>query len=347
MKPEGCLKNNVKALRTRMGLSQQRLAEGAGVTRQTVSGLEGGLYAASAAVALRLARELGCRVEELFWLDDDFPKVEAVAAGSLAPGGVTRVALAQVNGRWMAHPLLGERAFRMEMIPADGTAQWNPEGQELTVQLLDHPDVLARTVVVAGCTPALSLWARSAERWHAGLRVHWTHANSMDALHSLARGEVHAAGLHLLDPASGEYNSSYVRRAIPDRPVVLVNLGVWEEGLLVRPGNPKELHTAGDLCRAGVVMVNRERGAGSRLLLDTLLREAGVDGAQVTGYGHEVCSHQAVAQAVLSGEADAGFSASSVAATYGLDFIALCPVRYDLAILADTLQWEPLRQFLS
>src|SRR5579862_8608180 len=120
-KQDGGISNSLKATRSRLGISQQQLAASAGVARQTIGGIEGGLYAPSAAVALRIARALGCRVEELFWLEDDLPVVEAVAAGSAPEGIALRLALARVDGRWVAHALHGDGAFRQELAPADGT----------------------------------------------------------------------------------------------------------------------------------------------------------------------------------------------------------------------------------
>ncbi len=347
MKETGGLQNQLRAVRARLGLSQQDLATAAGVARQTIGGIEAELYAPSAAVALRLAKALGCRMEDLFWLDDGDVTLEAAPAQGMPPGAQTRVALARIGGRWVAHSLQGEAAFRQEMVPADGLGVWEAGRETLSVRMLDEPDALANTLVLAGCTPAISLWARSSERWHPGLRVHWTHANSQSALESLARGEVHAAGVHLYDAATDTYNAPFVRRALPDRETVLATLGVWEEGFVAAAGNPKSLRGVEDLARPDVTLVNREVGAGSRLLLDTLLGTAGIDSASVAGYGRTVGSHQDVARVVTSGQADLGVTTSSVAAIYGLDFLPLRAVRYDLALLAETLHLEPFRQLLG
>ncbi len=381
MRQEAPLRNNLRQTRTRLGLSQQELARLAGVTRQAISGIEAGQYAPSATVALRLARALGCRVEELFWLEEDVPEVEAVPADGFSGTGAQRLALAQVGGRWVAHPLTGYDGFRTELIPADGVGLWADEPEEvapdersraagldepnsaegpdglgeadrrqpprLRVRLLDAPENLLRTAVVAGCTPALSLWARAAERWHPGLRVHWIFANSTDGLQRLARGEVHAAGVHLYDPRTKEHNVPFVRRLLPNRSVVLVNLGVWEEGLAVAPGNPLNLRNAADLARPGLTIVNREPGAGSRQLLDRALQEAGVNCESVQGYGRTCGSHLEVARAVLEGRADAGVTAASVAAAFGLDFVPLHRVRYDIAVRKEYLEEPPVQQLLA
>ncbi|MFZ5824426.1 MAG: substrate-binding domain-containing protein [Bacillota bacterium] len=350
-KPDAPLRNNLREIRTRLGLSQQELADQVSVTRQAISAIEAGQSAPSTTIALRLVRALGCRLEDLFWLDEPAPVLEAVPAQSFPVGEPARLALARVGGRWVAHPLSGEQAFRTELLPADGEGLLEAEvchgASSLQVRLLDEPENLANTVAVAGCTPALSLWARAAERWHPGLRVHWTFANSTAALEALARGEIHAAGSHLYDEATGEHNAPIARRLLPGRRLVLVNLAIWEEGLLVRQGNPKGLRRGADLAQCGVRLVNREPGAGARQLLERTLVREGVDPRAVAGFERIAHSHVEVAQAVAAGEADAGVSAASVASAYGLGFVPLHQVRYDMVIPREYLEEVPVRQWLS
>jgi putative molybdopterin biosynthesis protein len=344
MRAEAAVRNSLRAVRARLGLSQADLAQAAGVTRQTISGLESGAFAPSAAVALRLGRALGCRVEELFWLDEDLPPLTADLTAPAEPGA--RVSLAQVGGRWVAASLRGSAAFRAEMIPCDGVLL-EAEGARAQVRPLDDPDSLRRTVALAGCTPVLSLWARAAERWHPGLRVAWRFANSTEALAALARGEVHAAGVHLVDPHSGQHNAPFVRRAAPGADIALVHLGIWEEGFAVRAGNPLALSTGADLARPGVRLINRERGAGARMLLDETLAAAGVAPDQVAGFRDEAEGHLAVAEAVARGAADVGVTSAAVAAAFDLGFVPLREVRYDLAVPRAFLDYPPVRQLLS
>lgn len=347
MKETGELRNQLKAIRTRLGLSQQELALSAGVARQTIGGIENGDYAPSAAVALRLAKTLDCRMEDIFWLEAEDILLEAVPAEPFPLDGPTRVTLAKIGERWIARPLHGASAFRSEMVPADGVGTASADGKTVAARLLDDPETLQRSAVLAGCAPALSLWARSAEQWQPGLRVHWIHRNSTVALESLARGEVHGAGLHLFDAATGESNLPFARRALSGRRAVLVHLGVWDEGLVVAAGNPKRLLSASDLAQAGVTLINRESGAGSRLLLDDELNAARIPNSAVAGYDLCAGSHQEVAIAVASGRADAGISAASVAAAYGLGFVPLRRVRYDVAFLEAYLEHEAVKQLLN
>ena len=336
--------NYLRTFRTRLGLSQSELAQACGVTRQTIAGVEAGKYAPSVTVALRLARALGCRVEELFSIEAP-PALRATTTLGTPAGEGLRFAVSQVGPRWVAHPLLGEDASRVETVPAD--ALGTPENGEVELRLLEEPDAIARTVAVAGCTPVLSLWARAAERWHPGLRVHWRFANNMAALGALARGEIHGAGIHLFDADAGTEHASPLHQMLGGQSVTLVHMGVWDEGLVVRPGNPLELRRGADLARPDVRLANREEGAGMRLLLDELLQKDGVPSAEVHGYEHELGGHWDVAREVAAGRADVGVTSAAIAAAYGLGFVPLRQVRYDLALRSAYLEHPPVRQLLS
>ncbi|MBN3943637.1 MAG: substrate-binding domain-containing protein [Nostoc sp.] len=388
MKLDVNLCNNLKSIRTRLGMSQQELANIAGVTRQSIGGVELGQYAPSVAMSLRLAKALGCQVEDLFWFEEDLPEVEAILVGSAPKQQQSRVSLARVGDQWIAYPLVGNDAFRIEMIPADGetVAVSHPVGSgepvhpygfpsisklplalevasnephsegeaqsqngtnKVQVRLLDDIDKLHNTVVIAGCTPVLSLLARATERWHPKLRIHYRFAHSAAALRSLCRGEVHIAGMHLYDADTGEHNIPFVREALTGKSAVLITLGVWEEGLLVAPGNPMGVKTVSDLVEFGATIVTHEVGSGSRMLLERKLQEEGVPLHKVKGSDHIVHSHQDVALSVVSGIADAGISTASIAAAFGLGFIPLHRARYDLVIIKEYLEEVPVKQFLS
>ncbi len=380
MKLDVNLCNNLKSIRTRLGMSQQELANIAGVTRQTIGGLESGQYAPSVTISLRLAKALGCKVEDLFWLEEDLPEIEAIVAESAPQQEQSRVSLARVGDQWIAYPLVGNDAFRIEMIPSDGEmvavnqqtvisvsdglalaypwgeasfAQRLVERKEqigtnkVLVRLLDDIDKLQNTVVIAGCTPVLSVLAKATECWHPKLRVYYRFAHSKAALRSLCRGEVHIAGMHLYDPETEEHNIPFVREASTGKNFVLITLGVWEEGLLVPPGNPMGVKTVSDLVEFGATIVTQEVGSGSRMLLERKLLEEQVPFEAVKRFGHIAHNHQDVALSVVSGMADAGISTASIAAAFGLGFIPLHRARYDLVILKEYLEQSPVQQFLN
>ena len=154
----------------------------------------------------------------------------------------------------------------------------------------------------------------------------------MGGLTALKNGNAHIAGSHLLDEETGEYNVSYLKKYLPDKDPVLVNLVYREQGLLVLPGNPKGIAAFKDLARADVMFVNRQAGAGTRLLTDLHLKKLGIEPSKVRGYDHEEYTHMGVASAVLSGAADTGLGILAAANALGLDFIPVAQERYDLVI---------------
>jgi molybdate-binding protein/DNA-binding XRE family transcriptional regulator len=346
--PAGRLHNNLKALRLHLGLNQQELARRVGVTRQTISGVESGLYLPSTLVALRLARALGCRVGDLLWLEEETASLDVVPAASVPAGCASRLLLARVGDRWIAHPLSGDQTLRTELLPADAEGHLEPGQPRMSTRLLEDVDTLAHTVALSPDTHRpWRLWARSAERGHAGLRVHWLTANSTTALESLARGEIHVAGTHLYDPDSTEYNVPFVRRIMRDRAAVLITLGIWEEGLVVRPGNPCNVRTVADLAQPGIAIVNREPGSGARQVLEHALHQERIPLTAVHGFDYVVFSHLDVAREVWAGRADAGVSAAAIATAFGLGFVPLQQVRYDIVILKAYLHDPLVEQLLN
>lgn len=338
--------NALRTLRRAAGLSQFDLARRAGITRQTIGALEAGSYAPTLAVALRLARALGCGVDDLFWLDEPRPIVRAELVGGAAPAGgePLRVQVARVGGRTIARPL---DAFGI----ADGLAS-PPAGAApgpLPVRLLADPELLDRTVVLLGCDPALATLGAHLGRRHArhGLRLLVGQAGSLAALAALARGEAHIAGMHVLDAASGEYNLPFVRRAFAGRRVLVVTAAHWAQGLIVARGNPRGIAGAADLTRPELTIVNREPGSGSRAMLDQALAAAGIDPATPRGHDRVVASHRAVAEIVAAGLADAGPGIRAAADALGLGFVHLADERVDLVIPAEHRDAPPVQALLD
>ena len=164
---------------------------------------------------------------------------------------------------------------------------------------------------------------------------------------ALRRGEAHLAGTHLLDPETGEYNTAYVRRYLPGQRVALVTLAGREQGWLVARGNPLGLSGWDDAARPDVRLVNRQRGAGTRVLLDYELGRRGIAPAAVRGYEREEYTHLAVAAAVASGAADAGLGIQAAARALRLDFVPLAHEPYELAIPQAVYESERLRPLLD
>ena len=305
------VESGLRRARQRNGLKQAELAVRAGISRQTLSALEAGRAQPSTAIALNLARALGCRVEELFWLREEG---DVIRTGLASPaGGSRRVLAGRVAGRWVAHPLRLDDPLSV-ITPADALLA---RGR---LRLLRPRESVEANVLISGCDPGLAVLAgRVADRW-AGQRVCWIGASSAAALAILARGEAHVAGAHLFDEETGEYNV----------PMVVVTFAHLEEGFAVAPGNPRCIRKPEDIARPGVRFVNREPGAGARRLLDRLLRKAKVPASAVKGYDRLLGGHLQVSQAVAMGAADVGVVARSAAVAHGLHFVPLSEERFDL-----------------
>ncbi|HET8642469.1 MAG TPA: substrate-binding domain-containing protein [Pseudonocardiaceae bacterium] len=344
----GALDVLLRAARVRAGLSQGELAARAGVTRQAVSAIEGGKAAPTMAVALRLARVLGRRVDELFRLVDELPQVAAELVGAMGEGieAPTRVQVADVDGRLLARPLVGSSGAVLTIPRANGLIRSRPSGGRAVVDLFADPDRLAETVVAVGCDPAMGLLADHVRRRHPTVELAWQGGSSLAALETVARGEAHLAGSHLLDSASGEYNLPFARRLLGED-VRLVTFANWEQGLMVPSGNPKGVAAVGDLGRADLRIANREPGSGARALLDAELARAGLASRGVAGYGSVVRSHLAAAEAVAAGLADAAVGVRAAAQALGLGFVPLARERYDLAIPARFFELPPVQALLE
>lgn len=185
---------------------------------------------------------------------------------------------------------------------------------------------------MAGCDPAIFLLGEHMRRQKDQTSVvGWT-MGSMTALEALQRGEVHVAGMHLFDPKSGESNMPFLRRSLKGSGYEVVTFATWEEGLLVRPGNPLSIRTAADLAEPTVRLVNREAGSGARLLLDQRLQAAGIAAKHVQGYDHIALTHFDVARVIATGQADVGIGICSAAQHFDLDFVPLQTARYDMVV---------------
>lgn len=159
-----------------------------------------------------------------------------------------------------------------------------------------------------------------------------TNVGSLGGLIALQREEAHLAGAHLLDEETGEYNIPFVKRLLPGQAVALVTLAHRFQGLIVARGNPKGVNSLEDLARPGVCFANRQRGSGTRVLLDYKLREIGIIPEAIQGFEREMDTHMAVAAAVASGAADVGLGIYGAARSLGLGFVPVVKERYDLVI---------------
>ena len=340
--------NHLKSLRTQKEFSQGELAARAGITRQAVSSIESNLYLPTTGVALHLASVLACHVEDLFNLSTDEDIVEGKLVGHLpqseTKASPIRVKLSTVGSKTVVRPVSGLGEALSFTVPADGyvvEAHGQTSGATVRVKLSRDRQAIEQSISVAGCDPAIFLAGEHMRRHKDQTSiVGWT-MGSMAALRALQQGEVHVAGVHLFDPATGESNLPFLRRVLKGSNYEVVTFATWEEGLLVRAGNPRSIRAVSDVADPNVTLVNREEGAGARLLLDQRLRAAGINQDQVKGYGTIASSHFEIARAIASRQADVGIGIRSAAQLFELDFVPLQAARYDLVVPKPYLKLHP------
>lgn len=288
----------------------------------------------------------------------ELPTIEATLTRKvLSPIGddeFLRVTVGQVGGRVMAAPLSRGAGVLTSLVRADGIvkiprfSEGLNTGERVTVHLYRPPEAIPRTILAIGSHDmTLDLLAQFLAERSSGIRLVSANVGSQAGLIALHRGEAHLAGSHLLDPETGKYNVRYIEQYLSETPVVLVTLVHREQGLMTPPGNPRGIHSMDDLARPDVRFVNRQRGAGTRLLLDYELGERGIAPETVEGYHREMVTHLAVAAAVASGAADCGLGVRAAAMVLGLDFASVGAERYDLVIPREHYESELLAPLLA
>jgi molybdate-binding protein/DNA-binding XRE family transcriptional regulator len=341
-RPEN-IENRLRSHRTARGWSQGQLADAAQITRQAVCAIEANQYLPTTAVALRLAGALHCKVEDLFSL---------ISTGDLVEGDLVRttpsrrdslsrarVKVAMVGDRFIIRPMSALGDVLNYTVPADGLIVDQATGRlgnkastRVKVRLLRDRRAVEQEIAVAGCDPAIFLAGEYLRRRDNNITVVGWSMGSAAAVEAVKAGEVHVAGLHVVDAKSGESNLPFLRKHLKDDSFTVVTFATWEQGWVVASGNPKSIRDAGDLARRDVKLINRESGAGARMLLDRKLTEAGIKSNQVKGYDQEAMSHFEVARLVAEGQADVGIGVRTAAIILGLEFIPIQVERYDLVI---------------
>lgn len=267
-----------------------------------------------------------------------------------------RVRLGKVGGRLIASPLSRGSGVVSSFMKADGILSV-PQGKEgyaagetVEVRLLRRADVLDRTLVAIGShDPLLDECADLIHTADASVYMSSTHVGSMGGIMAVRRGEAHCAGVHLLNEADGSYNTAFIRRYFPNGGVSLVECVGRTQGLMLAKGNPLQIRKLEDLSREGLRYVNRQKGSGTRILIDYLCRTKGINTEEIYGYDREEFTHTSVAAQIAAGTADAGMGIWSAARLYDLDFLPVCIEQYDLLIpdeAMDTLMVQKLLEVL-
>jgi putative molybdopterin biosynthesis protein len=314
-------------------------------------------YPVSAYITFTLfAREMICKLQA-----QEIPEKETLTAtlsrqvaSTLGQEEFLRVKVGKVGERFVATPVSRGAGMLMSLIRADGLvripamSEGIGAGTQVTVEIMRARGEIERTIVCIGSHDnTLDVLANMLKRKYPRLSLSSAHVGSMGGLRALQRGDAHMAGTHLLDEETGEYNVPFVKKILGRKKTILINLVYRQQGFLVPKGNPKNIKGFHDLVRDDVLFVNRQQGAGTRLLTDKCLRDLNISSSQVQGYEREEFTHMGLASAVLNGIADTGLGILAAAHALGLDFVPVTKERYDIAIPEEFIQAEMIQHLLE
>lgn len=265
-----------------------------------------------------------------------------------------RVRMGVVGDRLIATPLNRGSGMVTSFMKADGImripqgTEGYASGEKVNVKLFKPIETLKNTLVAIGShDPLLDELSELLHASEPELYLGSSHVGSMGGIMAVKRGECHLAGTHLLDEKDGSYNSSYIRKYFPDGGVRLLECVGRVQGIMVQKGNPLHISEIGDLSRPGLRYVNRQKGSGTRVLMDYLCKKKGIDTKNIYGYEREELTHTSVAAQIANDTADAGMGILSAAKIYGLDFIPICLEQYDLLIPDEAWELSQMQKLIE
>jgi molybdate-binding protein/DNA-binding XRE family transcriptional regulator len=344
--------NRLAELRSKRDMSAAALASKVGVSRQTVYAIEAGTYIPNTVVSLRMARVLDVSVEELFELQASPAKDSARATLDVVllsdpkqvPEGQS-VRLCRVGAHIVA---VAPVTDGLGLPPADALMVcpiWNLKRNiNARVQVISESWRESERLLIAGCDPSAPILATHLQR--EGCELVIAYENSSRSVELLREGLVHVAGTHLLDSEQEKIEASSVFKGFPTGSLAVFQYAGWEEGLVLAPGNPKQILGVQDLIRKDVRIINREAGAACRVLLDRLLKEHEIVHEEVQGYDVVALGQLPAARAVHNKEADCCISTQASARVLGLSFVPLIKKPYLLAIRRNNLQMRGIQTLL-
>jgi putative molybdopterin biosynthesis protein len=252
--------------------------------------------------------------------------------------------ISEAENKYTAVPLKRGSSAMESILKADGIMRIaeNKEGlhpgDRAPVILLKEKNKIENNLLLIGSHDlSLDLIRNEIRKRNYNFDLKLQTVGSMAGLTALRRGESHLAGAHLLDPESGEYNISYLKKVFKGQNLLLLNLVYREQGLYLKKGNPKNIEKINDLTQANINYINRQRGAGTRVLFDYLLSQSEIEANQISGYGKEEYTHIAAAAAVGRGSADAALGIRAAAEVMEVEFMPLAEEKYDLIIKEEDL----------
>lgn len=265
-----------------------------------------------------------------------------------------RVTLGKVGDNLMATPSGKGAGAVMSLVRADGLltipsgSEGVGAGEKVAIELLRSQNEVDSTLVVTGSHDnILDLMANHLHRMKPAVRLSSAHVGSMGGIMAIRRKEAHVAGSHLLDEQTGEYNISFIQRYLAGTSVKLINLAYREQGLIVPAGNPKSINGFEDIAKNERLFINRQGGAGTRLLTDKVIKDCKLKPQDIRGYEHEEYTHMSVAAAVANGSVDCGMGIRAAAYALKLDFVPVAEERYDLIIPTEFFDDEKIVKMLE
>jgi putative molybdopterin biosynthesis protein len=289
---------------------------------------------------------------------EENPTFEAVLSKRILSGlkyeEFIRVKLGYVAGKWIATPLNRGAGVVTSFMKADGILRipLNTEGLEagdiVKIERLVPMNQLENTLVSIGShDPLIDLLNDHLRQTRPDLYLSSAHVGSMGGIMAMRRHEAHMTTIHLLDESDGTYNRSYLTKYLSDEDLVWIKGVKRTQGLMCAAGNPKHITKISDLAHPAIRYVNRQKGSGTRILLDYLLHENKIDPDTIYGYDREEFTHLSVAVQVAQDSADCGLGIYSAAKVYHLDFIPLCEEEYDFVVRGDFMDDPRMDAFLA
>jgi len=289
-------------------------------------------------------------------------KIEAVITkrivSSLKHREYVRITAGFVNGKLVASPLARGAGAAMSLVRADGFCVIDQQsegieaGETAVIELYRSIEEIRHALVSVGSHDLILDVIADMMSCKGNASLSGTHAGSLAGLSALKRGECHIAPIHLLDEETGVYNTGWIKRIFQitenkekNKEICLIKGVGRVQGLIVKKGNPLKIKSFSDICN--FKFINRQRGAGTRIFFDYLLKKEGINSASINGYAREAATHMAVAAAVHGGSADAGMGIASAANALDLDFIPLGEEEYDFAVFSDSLKINEINIFIN
>lgn len=285
--------------------------------------------------------------------DEVLAHVSRKIASSMGVDEYIYVNLARIKDKYMAYPLNRGAGISSILVKADGVIciergnEGLQAGESCPVSLLRPRKQVDHSLIAIGSHDMTIDILGNVLQKQYGIRLVSSNVGSMGGIMALRRQETHFAGIHLLDTENGEYNRSYLEKYLPEKSWILLNLVKRQQGLIIKKGNPLQILGLQDLLRSDVRYINRQKGAGTRILFDYLLARERIDNEAINGYNREEYTHLAVAAAVKNDACDTGMGIYASARVLDLDFIPLSEERFDLCILPDLIGERELDLLLN